>query len=197
MMICSNFTVKTQEKAIQMRLRATIMENRLSPTKLYQLLEKEEEFFLFDVRNSDAFEKWHIEGKTSIPTLNIPYFDLIEKGGKEDFQESIIHFIKTNLSEHLPKDKIIVVVCAKGETSAIIADLLKNLGYQATSLSGGMKNWGDFYERKTIIASPNLSIYQLIRVSRGCLSYVIVSNEMATIITPLKKIQFFFILIEE
>lgn len=173
------------------------MEKGISPSQLYKILGTEEEFFLFDVRNADEFERWHIEGKTDIPTLNIPYFDLIEKGGKEDFRESIIYFIKANLSRELPKDKKIVTICAKGETSAIVTEILKNLGYQATSLSGGMKSWGEFYDRKTIIASPHLSIFQLIRISRGCLSYVIVSDGMATVIDPLKNIQLYIDLFDE
>ena len=173
------------------------MEKGISPSQLYKLLGTEKELFLFDVRNADEFERWHIEGKTAIPILNIPYFDLIEKGGKEDFQESIIHFIKANLSRQLPKDKKIVMVCAKGETSAIIAEILRNLGYQAASLSGGMKSWGEFYDRKTIITLPHLSIFQLIRISRGCLSYVIISDGMATVIDPLKNIQLYIDLFDE
>lgn len=167
------------------------------PKGLYHLMEKEEEFFLFDVRNQDEFNRWRIEGKKEIPALNIPYFELIEKGGKEDFQESIASFIKTQISEQLPKGKQIIVVCAKGGTSAIVAGILKNLGYQAGNLSGGMKNWGDFFERKTIISSPDLSIYQFIRIARGCLSHVIVSDKMATVIDPLRNIQPYLDLFDE
>ena len=65
------------------------------------------------MRNQEEFEKWRIEKKGSLPSLNIPYFDLIEKGGKEDFQESIAECVKTDLSNKLPKDKKIIVVCAK------------------------------------------------------------------------------------
>ncbi len=172
------------------------MTREISAEQFNQLLENEK-FLLFDVRNADEFDRWHIEGKAKMPTLNIPYFDMIEKGGKEDFNESIIHFIKTQLAEQLPKNEKIIVVCAKGGTSALIADILNDLNYQATSLAGGMKSWADFYARKTIVASPELSIFQLIRVSRGCLSYVIITNGMATVIDPLRNIQPYKDLFEE
>jgi glyoxylase-like metal-dependent hydrolase (beta-lactamase superfamily II) len=145
----------------------------------------------------EEFEKWHIEGMAKIPTLNIPYFDLIEKGAKEDFNESIANFIKTQLAEQLPKNEKIVVVCAKGGSSAIIADVLTSLHYQATSLAGGMKSWGDFYNAKTIVQSPELSIFQLARVSRGCLSYVVIADGMAAVIDPLRNIQPYIDLIKE
>lgn len=172
------------------------MPQEITSKQLNQLLGKEK-IFLLDVRNRDEFERWHIEGKSKIYILNIPYFDLIEKGGKEDFKESIVHFIQNQLSKQLPKNEKIVVVCAKGGSSAIIADILQDLDYQASSLSGGMKSWGDLYDRKTIAALPELSIYQINRVSRGCLSYVITTNGMAAIIDPLRNVQPYIDLLEE
>lgn len=165
------------------------MTEEISIQQLNQLLENKEKFFLFDVRNTEEFERWHIEGATEIPTLNIPYFDLVEKGGKDDFNESIANAIKTQLTQQLPKDEKIVVVCAKGGTSAIIADILTSLNYQAMSLTGGMKSWGDFYHTMTIVQSPELSIFQLARLSRGCLSYVVIADGMATVIDPLRHSQ--------
>lgn len=158
-------------------------------TELYQYLEKGTKFFLFDVRKGEDFKKSHIEG--SFPILNVSYFDLIEKGGKDSF----IEYIK--MSTKLPKDREIVVVCNRGNSSAIVTELLTNLGYQASSLVGGMKGWGELTVRKTLVNSPDLTLIQVIRPARGCLSYVVVSDKVATVIDPFRKLQPYLEIFEE
>ena len=106
-------------------------------------------------------------------------------------KESIQYTLQTELSLKLPKDKKIVVVCFKGKTSAIVSDILKNLGYPSTSLVGGMENWENFYDRRTITSSEKLTIFQVSRPSRGCLSYVVISNCIATAIDPSRHIQLY------
>lgn len=44
-------------------------------------------------------------------------------------------------SRRLPKDKPVVVVCASGMRSRSGARQLRTLGYQATSVTGGMAAW--------------------------------------------------------
>ncbi len=46
-----------------------------------------------------------------------------------------------NEARRLPKDSPIVVVCASGSRSRSGAAQLRSVGYQATSLSGGMNAW--------------------------------------------------------
>ena len=57
-----------------------------------------EELFILDVRNKDAFEDWKIEGH-KFEYLNIPYFELLD--GVEEILPKI------------PTDKEVLVVCAK------------------------------------------------------------------------------------
>lgn len=168
----------------------------ISAEQLYRLLENNQPL-LFDIRSQKEFENGHIEGKTSFPTLNISYKDLIEKGDKKDSKESISYYIQEHLSQKLPKNEKIIVVCNRGRSSAIVSDILRNLGYDALSLIGGIRNWGNFYIKKEIIATPDLSIFQIIRISRGCLSYVIISNGMATVIDPLRQFQPYLELFEK
>lgn len=165
------------------------MPRELSPKELHQQLDDGPSFFLLDVRAADEYEKSHIEVKKEIPKLNIPYYDLIEKGGKEDFKESIIQAINENFKTQLPKDKQIVVVCNRGRSALIVTDILAELGYHVSCLTGGMQGWRSFTEKKTIVDSPNLTIIQVIRTSRGCLSYVIVSDGMAAVIDPFRDTQ--------
>ena len=46
-----------------------------------------------------------------------------------------------NEARRLPKDATIIVVCASGSRSRSGASQLRSVGYQATSLSGGMAAW--------------------------------------------------------
>ena len=44
---------------------------------LQDRLEAGEEFFVFDVRNEDEFESWQIEGRRPLPTVNVPYYEML------------------------------------------------------------------------------------------------------------------------
>jgi glyoxylase-like metal-dependent hydrolase (beta-lactamase superfamily II) len=149
-------------------------------------LDKREKLFMVDVRNRDEFETWKIESAEKIPTLNIPYFEMLEQGGKEDMIDSVVAYAEQSLVRQLPKDQPIAVVCAKGGTSAFVAEGLRKLGYSAINLEGGMTAWGNFYEFKTVTESSLLSVYQISRPARGCLSYLIVSDGEALVIDPLR-----------
>jgi rhodanese-related sulfurtransferase len=41
----------------------------------------------------------------------------------------------------LPRDKKLVVYCGGGNRSALAADTLKTMGYDACSLRGGYRGW--------------------------------------------------------
>ena len=68
-----------------------------------------EELFILDVRNHDAFEDWKIEGH-KFEYLNIPYFELLD--GVEEILPKI------------PTDKDVLVVCAKEGSSLMVAEML-------------------------------------------------------------------------
>jgi len=90
--------------------------------------------------------------------------------------------------EKLPKDKAVLAVCAKGDTSEFVAQAMQRLGFDAYNLEGGTKAWGDFYDVRTVEESADLSVYQIVRPARGCLSYVVVSEGKGVVIDPLRHI---------
>ncbi|MCS6831664.1 MAG: rhodanese-like domain-containing protein, partial [bacterium] len=147
-----------------------------TPAELHERLNRGEELFILDVRNRDEFEAWRIEGRKKIPTINIPYFDILEAGGADDIIESVMNYARNELANQLPKDRPILVVCAKGGTSDLVAEGLRQLGYEAINLAGGTLAWGNYYATKAVVEEPALSIYQVSRPARGCLSYVVVSH---------------------
>jgi len=165
--------------------------------ELKDRLDRGDRFFLLDVRHRAEFDAWKVEGRTKLPTLNIPYFEILEEGGQDDVVASVVAYAQKKLVNQLPKEQTILVVCAKGGTSAYVAEGLRQLGYDAVNLAGGTKAWGDFYQMKAVTELPMLSIYQISRPARGCLSYVIASQDEAVVIDPLRHIEHYVNFVQE
>ncbi|PLR83687.1 MBL fold metallo-hydrolase [Bacillus sp. V33-4] len=142
--------------------------NEMTSKELTKKVFNKEELFIFDVRNETEFEDWKIEGE-NFTHLNIPYFELL------DGVEGII--------EKIPTDKEILVVCAKEGSSILIADMLSEKGLTVSYLKGGMKAWSEHLEPvKVGDLKDGGEIYQFVRIGKGCLSYMVVSNGEAAII---------------
>lgn len=133
-----------------------------------KVLDKEG-LFIFDVRNVADFNDWKIEGE-NFQYLNIPYFELID--GVED------------IMDQLPKDKEIVVVCAKEGSSKMVADMLSEEGLDVAYFKGGMKAWSEHLHKTKVYEDKDISVYQFVRVGKGCLSYMVVSEDEALIVDP-------------
>ncbi len=73
------------------------------------------ELFILDVRNEADYEDWKIEGK-EVTSMNVPYFDLLE---------GVDH-----IASELPKDKDVLVVCAKEGSSIFVAEQLTEDGLE-------------------------------------------------------------------
>ena len=127
-----------------------------------------ENLFILDVRNTDAFADWKIEGH-KFKYLNIPYFELLD--GVEEILPQI------------PTDKDILVVCAKEGSSIMVAEMLSDAGRDAAYLQGGMKAWSEYLEPiKVSDLQDGGELYQFVRLGKGCLSYMVISNGEAAII---------------
>jgi glyoxylase-like metal-dependent hydrolase (beta-lactamase superfamily II)/rhodanese-related sulfurtransferase len=156
---------------------------------LLNRLEHSERFFVFDVRNRDEFERFRLEGRAPLPSLNLPYFELLESGGKDDMVESIVACVERDLRNQLPNDIPVLAVCAKGGTSEFVAQALRQMGYSCANLEHGMKGWGEYYAVRTVVENQELSVYQVSRSARGCLSYVVASQGHAIVIDPLRHLE--------
>jgi rhodanese-related sulfurtransferase len=74
--------------------------------------------YVLDVRTQEEWDEYHVPNTTLIPLDQLP----------------------NRLSE-VPKDKEIVVICRSGNRSQQGRDILLNAGYNATSVTGGVKEW--------------------------------------------------------
>jgi glyoxylase-like metal-dependent hydrolase (beta-lactamase superfamily II)/rhodanese-related sulfurtransferase len=155
---------------------------------LLERLQERAKFFVFDVRNRDEFDRFRLEGRGTLPTLNVPYFELLELGGRDDMVDSIVAGVEQTFAQQLPKDVPILAVCAKGETAKFVTQGLRRLGYASATLQGGMLGWGQHYATRPVVETADLAIYQVSRPARGCLSYVIASDGKAIVIDALRHL---------
>ncbi|MNI14104.1 putative polyketide biosynthesis zinc-dependent hydrolase PksB [compost metagenome] len=146
--------------------------------ELAQLVMNRQEFFILDVRNESDFNNWKIEGH-QIDIINIPYFDLLD--GVDQALEQI------------PESGPLLVVCAKEGSSKFVAEQLVEAGRTSVFyLAGGMKAWSEHLEPVHIGDLPNGgSLYQFVRIGKGCLSYMIISDGEAAIVDTLRMTDVF------
>ncbi len=153
-------------------------------------LERGECFHILDVRNRDEFDAARIEGRTAIPTTNVPYFEMLETAGdNDDLEAAVVRYVETTLSNGLPREAPVLTVCAKGGTSRLVADALRHLGYNVRNLAGGIAAWGDFYEHRSAVNQDGIAITQIVRTARGCLSYLLDSEGHAVVVDPGRHIE--------
>lgn len=138
----------------------------------------QEPLFILDVRNGNDVADWQIEGE-SIELVNIPYFDLL------DGVDAAL--------EQLPESSDVLVVCAKEGSSKFVAEQLVEAGRSRVYyLEGGMKAWSEHLEPVLIgQLHDGGSLYQFVRIGKGCLSYMVISQGEAAIIDAVRMTDVF------
>lgn len=144
----------------------------ITPTELKDRIDAEENVFILDVRSESDFAEWHISGE-NVEIENYPYFQLLDG-------------IPEELLADLPADQEITVLCAKGGSSEMVAELLEEEGYQVNHLEQGMNGWARIYEYTELDVETDATIAQYQRPSSGCLAYLVVSDGEAATIDPLR-----------
>ncbi|MDX1688297.1 MAG: MBL fold metallo-hydrolase [Candidatus Promineifilaceae bacterium] len=152
---------------------ATAVPSR-SAEQLYEDLLSGRQRFILDVRNQEEFERWRVEGRTSLRVKNVPYFSFIE-----DADEAVAQ---------VPTGEDVLVVCAKEGSSEFVADILRQNGIEASYLEEGILSWGNLYDVRDVVDEPFGRIVQVARPARGDLSFVVVSDGQAAIVDPLRHI---------
>lgn len=115
---------------------------------------------LLDVREPEEFEAWSIPGARNIP----------------------LGQLATRRNE-LPASGELVVVCASGARSSQAVAALRAQGVHAVNLAGGMQAWACVYDTVDLVLGP-VTVVQVRRRGKGCLSYVVGSGEEAFVIDP-------------
>lgn len=154
------------------------MADAISPELLRRRL-LEGELQLIDTRGAEDFAEWHIPG-----AINYPF--------KPDDDVD-----PDTLDEELaldPTDEI-ATICAKGISSYAFADILAAAGYEDVHVvQDGMLGWSRVYAVASIpTAATAVEIFQIQRVAKGCMGYVIGSPTAgeAIVVDPTRHIDEF------
>lgn len=142
-------------------------------------LETGKEVSILDIRPIQERSEWYIPG-----SVYYNAYDKLKVNNPDALQ-----------SLHLDKTVPVVTICAGGKTSMIAADLLQRRGFEAYSLQGGMKGWSLSWNTARL-SFPNFEIIQFRRTGKGCLSYLVASNNEAIIVDaslPIEAYQEFLV----
>ncbi|NUB93570.1 MBL fold metallo-hydrolase [Haloterrigena sp. SYSU A121-1] len=146
---------------------------KLDPAVVARRIEEDDaaDIFVLDVRNEDDYEEWRIDEST-----NVPIYD------------ELLEYDYSTLEDHLdelPKDAEIAVVCVAGVTSARAAEFLREHGFDAQSIDGGMNGWGRVHRQYDLEDADGAEgVVQIVRPGTGCVSYLVHDGEAAVVVDP-------------
>jgi glyoxylase-like metal-dependent hydrolase (beta-lactamase superfamily II) len=144
-------------------------------------LDRGERLLLLDVRNDDEYRDWKLEARQPVETMHVPYFDFIE-----DAEATIAR---------VPRDREVVVLCAQGGSSEMVAGMLGEAGVASRNIRGGMIAYGIYLAPVRVPldaeASELFELWQVNRRGKGCLSYVILSRGEAVVVDPSRHVEWY------
>lgn len=142
------------------------MSRTLDVEQLREWLAEGRPVTVLDVRPEDERRDWYVPGSRHV--------DLYDRLGQEgpDAVDGL----------DLPGDRPVVTVCGAGRTSLTAAEGLAERGFEAYSLSGGMKAWGHAWNTARLPLGGGVEVVQVRRTGKGCLSYLIVHDGEALVI---------------
>src|SRR5881392_2351721 len=157
---------------------------QMPPQELAERLDRGESLQVLDVRAPDKVERGHIA-----------------LGSELDFHahpNSKLFALPDVGSLHLDTTRPIAVVCGHGNSSKKATAFLRERGYEAYSVIGGMAAWETVYVARRLSPTPSLShVVQLDRVGKGALSYVLVSDGDAVVVDPGRHLERYDTLLTE
>jgi glyoxylase-like metal-dependent hydrolase (beta-lactamase superfamily II)/rhodanese-related sulfurtransferase len=135
--------------------------------ELRAMLETRRPVTVLDVRKGEDRAEWAIPG-----SLHVDAYDALQDGRPGPLVAAAI-----------PKGAPVVTVCGAGKTSVAAMEHLRARGYDARSLSGGMKAWSlAWNSAEATVPGSTATIVQIRRTGKGCLSYLIGDGGEAVVI---------------
>lgn len=149
----------------------------IAAQELTSRLERGEALAVVDIREEHEYAGWHIAG-----SQNVPVYEALRRGDLDAL---------TGRSEAIPRDRPVVAVCRAGYVSLRAAEVLCSLGFDATSLRGGIRGWGAVWTEAPIAlrGRPQAQLVQIRRNGKGCLSYLFGASGEAAVVDPSVEVQ--------
>jgi glyoxylase-like metal-dependent hydrolase (beta-lactamase superfamily II) len=142
----------------------------MAPDRLAERVQTDDEDVLvLDIRHGADFEEWHVPD-----SVNVSVYD--ELTDDPDAAKEVL--------SDLPEEKKLVTVCAEGVVSRTATAVLREMGYDAVTLTDGMRGWSRVHRHATVPAGLDGTLVQVARPGKGCLSHVLVSEGAAAVFDP-------------
>jgi glyoxylase-like metal-dependent hydrolase (beta-lactamase superfamily II)/rhodanese-related sulfurtransferase len=162
-------------------------DSELSVGELLSMIDCGQPMVLLDARNEEEFRSWRLDGLRPVQTVNLPYFEFIEAP-----ERSIARLPDTG--------KLIAVVCAKGDSSDLVARMLREAGRNAKNVAGGMVAYGEHLWPVRVLLpqadAVHFELWQVNRRGKGCLSYILRAGGKAAVIDPSRCEAFYLQFVE-
>jgi glyoxylase-like metal-dependent hydrolase (beta-lactamase superfamily II) len=129
----------------------------------------DDDLLVVDIRHKESYEDWHVPGSRNV--------DVYDELREEDEAAA-------DALSDLPDDAEVVTVCGVGEVAADATDVLRGMGYDATTLADGMVGWSRVHRTAPVGARFDGALVQVARPGTGCLSHVVVSDSKAAVFDP-------------
>jgi len=140
----------------------------LSPAALQDRIDAGEPVRVLDLRDRDEVDQWRLTG---------PSVTLTQKPNNRFVQARVTDSID-EFAADIDGEGPVTVVCARGEASDVVAEGLREAGYDAHNLAGGMEAWARLARTAELDAGRNgTTLLQYRRPSSGCLGYMIVADK--------------------
>lgn len=142
----------------------------IEPYDLKNKMDSGENLYILDVRTPEEYKSWKISYDKQVEPSLVPL-------DKLSSAEQI---------RNIPRDMEVITVCSHGMRSKMAAEYLSQLGYNAKSIKGGMVAWNKVNDLALIPSNTdlNLKIWQIRRISKGCMTYLISYYNDAVVIDP-------------
>jgi len=156
----------------------------IPPADLARRLDHGERVQLLDVRSAERVAQGHVTLGATLDFRALPASQLYQLPTLEPL----------GLDPTAP----VAVICGHGNSSTEAVRFLRERGFEAYSLAGGMAAWETVYLPRRLTPTRALEhVIQVDRVGKGALSYVLVSDGDAVVVDPGRHLQPYEALLEE
>ena len=156
----------------------------ITADELAERLDRGEPLQVLDVRAPDKLARNRIVFGPELEFHALPNSKILAQADNRDLQ--------------LDASRPVAVICGHGNSSKQTTAFLRERGYEAYSVTGGMAAWEAVYVARRLSPTPSLShVVQLDRVGKGALSYVLVSDGDAVVVDPGRHIERYDALLTE
>src|SRR5881275_993024 len=157
---------------------------RIPATDLARRLDQGERVQLLDIRTPERVARGRVTLGATLDFRTLP--------------ASAMYELPTLDSLRLDPAAPVAVICGHGNSSQEATQYLRERGFDAFSVTGGMAAWDTVYLPRRLSSTAALShVVQLDRVGKGALSYVLVSDGDAVVVDPGRQLERYDTLLTE